>query len=408
MITFSNYSQNRKKRIQLLLGLSISLIAIYLAIDYHGPSRIDLHPDIAFGFQCLRAKELIVQEYDGSGNLWATRGMIIYKLEKGAEAFTKYAHVPTGFSIFWLRNFTILRRLTIRPECVEMVVTEKGDICALSAGRLWYLPHNGTKFRETLKLSHYGFGDQGARNNGIIDINDSTVFFGEYFGNLNRDQVRVFKSDNYCRNWWAVFRFQPGQIRHIHAIQKDPYTDKLWILTGDTNEESIMAWSDDEFDSIEILGQGSQLWRICQLVFTEDDIYWGTDTYSQKVSGIYRYNKETSVLEKLATTEGAVFFATRLANGTIVMTTNREGIPNESDNRTRLFVIDKNNKIITFECGTWKHNRKGFWFKFAMLRLQRNQDGQSLAITCLNQKEFPDGELIIISENELLKAVKSR
>lgn len=113
-------------------------------------------------------------------------------------------------------------------------------------------------------------------------------------------------------------------------------------------------------------------------------------------------------MEKLATTEGAVFFATRLANGTIVMTTNREGIPNESDNRTRLFVIDKNNKIITFECGTWKHNRKGFWFKFAMLRLQRNQDGQSLAITCLNQKEFPDGELIIISENELLKAVKSR
>jgi hypothetical protein len=43
-----------------------------------------------------------------------------------------------------------------------------------------------------------------------------------------------------------------------------------------------------------------------------------------------------------------------------------------------------------------------------MLRFQRDQGGSSLAITCLNQKEFPDGELLIISEDNLLKAVVKR
>jgi hypothetical protein len=384
------------------------LFAIYLTLDYFGPSEINLKPDTAFGFSCLRAKDLVVQEYDKNGDLWVTRGMILYKLKKDDNKFIRVAHVPTGLSIFWLRNFSILRRLTLRPECVEMVVTDKGDICALSAGRMWLLPTGRKKFKETLKLSHYGYGDQGIRNDGIIDINDSTVFFGEYFGNLSGDKVRVLKSKNNMSDWLEVFEFKPGQIQHIHAIQKDPYTEKLWILTGDKDEESMVAWSDNEFKSIVAIGNGNQLWRVCQLVFTEKEIYWGTDTYAGDFAGIYRWDKKTAEIEKLGKVSGRVFFATKLANGTIVMSTDREGSKDESDKLTRLFIIAEDNKIKSFDCGTWNHNKKGFWFKFAMLRFQRDQGGPALAITCLNQKELPDGELIIISEEELLAAAKAK
>jgi hypothetical protein len=34
-----------------------------------------------------------------------------------------------------------------------MTVSEKGDICALSAGKIWILPSGQKKFRETLQLS---------------------------------------------------------------------------------------------------------------------------------------------------------------------------------------------------------------------------------------------------------------
>jgi hypothetical protein len=398
-------------RKQLLLAITILillLVAVYLTIDYHGPSQISLKTDTIFGFSCLRAKDLVVQEYDKKGDLWATRGMIAYKLKKGDNKFSRVAHIPTGLSIFWLRNFSILRRLTLRPECVEMVVTDNEDICALSAGRIWHLLSGGKKFKETFKLSNYGFGNQGIRNDGIIDINDTIVFFGEYFKNLNRDNVRIFKSINNMSSWQEAYEFKARHIRHIHAIQKDPYTEKLWVLTGDEDEESMLAWSDDEFKSIVQIGHGSQLWRVCQLVFTEKEIYWGTDTYSDHEAGIYRLDKKTAELEKLKKLNGRIFFATKLANGTIVMSTDREGSEDELDKLTRLFIITEDNKITSFDCGTWNHNKKGFWFKYAMLRFQRNQGGPSLAVTCLNQKELPDGELIIISEETLLAAAKAR
>jgi len=406
-IAYNDHRYNKRLFLSVTILIAI-VVAIYLTLDYQGPSEISLKPDTAFGFSCLRAKDLVVQEYDTSENLWATRGMIVYKLKKSDNKFIRIAHIPTGLTIFWLRNFSILRRLTLRPECVEMVVTNNGDICALSAGRIWLLPSSRKKFKETLQLSHYGYGDQGIRNDGIIDINDSTVFFGEYFRNPKREKVRIFKSINNMSSWQEVYEFKLGHIHHIHAIQKDPYTEKLWVLTGDKDEESMIAWSNNEFKSIVQIGHGSQLWRVCQLIFTKEAVYWGTDTGSDDIAGIYRWDKKTEEIEKLKKIDGCFFFGTRLANGTIVMSTDREGTMNELDNRTRLFILTKENKITSFDCGTWNHNKKGFWFKFAQLRFQRNQGGPSLAITCLNQKELPDGELIIISEETLLAAAKAK
>jgi len=406
MIKGSQKAITKKIKLSVLFFVLIG-VAVYLILDYHGPYKINLRPDNVFGFSCLKAKDLVVQEYDKNGDLWATRGMIVYKLRRDDKKFKQIAHVPTGLSIFWLRNFSIVRKLTLRPECVELVTTDKGDICALSAGRIWTLPAGENKFKETMKLSHYGLGDQGIRNDGIIDINDSTVFWGEYFRNPDGNKVRIFKSTNNMSSWQEVYEFKPQHIRHIHAIQKDPYTGKLWVSTGDLNKGSMIAWSDNEFQTIEQIGQGSQIWRVCQLVFTEEAVYWGTDTDSDVVAGIYRWDKKTGKIEKLQKIEGIVFFGTRLANGTIVMSMNREGARNESDNRTRLLIITPDKKVKSFDCGTWNHNNKGFWFKFAMLRFQRNQGGASLAITCLNQKELPDGELIIISEESLLEAVKA-
>jgi hypothetical protein len=391
-----------------LLALFIAAGILYAIIDYLGPKEISIRQDVAFGMPCLRARELIVQEYDKGGNLWATRGMIVYLQKKGSEKFVRVAHVPTGPSLFWLRNFTIVRRITIRPECVEMVVTGKGDITALSAGRMWHLGSGKKNFEETLRLAHYGFGDQGIRNDGIVCIDDSTLYLGEYFQNPEKAKVRIFKSVNSGRSWRVAFEFQPGQIRHIHAVQQDTFSQVLWVCTGDRDEESSVIYSGDGFRSLDTLGQGSQQWRICQLVFTEDAVYWGTDTGEKEIAGIYRWNRKNKEIVKLSEIDGAMFFGTRLANGLIVMSTNREGGRSEKDDHTRIWIIMPENQTIPITGGTWRFKKPDFWSKFAQLRLQRNQGSTELAITCLNQREFPDGELIIISENTLLETVKSK
>ncbi len=394
---------NKKYVFITVLSLFVIGTGLYVTIDYTGPAVIKLKPDEAFGFSCLRARELIVQEYDTNGDLWASRGMIIYKLPEGEKRFYRVAHVPTGLSIYWLRNFTILRKLTVRPECIEMVTTGSGDICALSAGKLWHLPAGKKKFRETMRLSHYGFGDQGVRNDGILSTGDNTVFFGEYFQNAQRTEpVHILESTDGGRTWHTVYEFQAGHIRHIHALQNDPYTGYNWICVGDDNEEPMVGWSDDTYRTINPIGQGSQIWRVCQLVFTEEAIFWGTDNGIEEVAGIYRWKRKNSELLKVQEVDGAIFFGTRLSKGTMVFSTDREGFSNEKDDRTRMFILASDNRVHTVECGTWNHNKPGFRFKFAMLRFQRGQDAENLAITCLNQKEFPDGELLIIPEDTLL------
>ncbi len=401
----SKKQKSLKPFIKITSGVIIGTI-VYLIIDFIGPSTIRLKEKNVFDMPCLHAKDLVVQEYDSEGNLWATRGMIIYKLEEGSHEFKKVAHMPTGLNIYWLRNFTMFRRLTIRPECIEVVVTEKGNICGLSAGKMWFRKTAEKNFKEIFTLKNYGYGNRGIMHAGLIEINDTTVYFGEYFGNLSKKEVTIFKSVNHFNSFESIYKFNPSEIRHIHAIQQDPYTNKLWVCTGDLDEESMLAWSKDGFKSIHKLGEGSPIWRICQLVFTEDGIYWGTDSDSAERSGIYRWAKDSSTLELLQKVRGAIFFATRLADGTIVMSTDREGASNEIDLKTRLYVVSPNNEVSCIECGTWNRRSTVFGSPFAKLRFPRNQGGTSLAITCLNQKEIRDGDLIMIAKDTLLDVAR--
>ncbi len=379
---------------------------IYLAFDYIGPNWIGLKPGKTFNINGFRAKELIVQEFDNAGNLWATRGMIIYRLKSGENRFEKIGHVPIGFSLLWLNNFRFFRLLTNKPECIEMTLTGKGQICVLSGRYIWHSPDHGLNFHRAMRLDHYGFGiGRGILCNGLLSIKNNMVFFGEYFRNKDRSQVKIYRSHDGGLTWEVAYVFEPGRIKHIHALQEDPYTGKLWICTGDTNIESMIGWSDDNFENITLVGQGSQIWRSTQLVFTEEAVYWGTDSGSINVAGIYRLDRQTNALTKITDTQGAIMFGTRLSKGTVVFSSDREGFPNERDIKTRLFVLDRHDNISEIECGTWDSSKKGLRYRFATLRLLRTEGGNFLAVSVLNQKEVPYGELLLFPEDSLAPSV---
>ncbi|MCK5642242.1 MAG: exo-alpha-sialidase [Gammaproteobacteria bacterium] len=391
-----------KKKLFWIACIISAVFAVYLAWDYRGPLEIPLQSDNACGIPCLRAKDLLVQGHDIDGHLWATRGMVAYRLQEGESKFARQYHIPTGFSIFWLRNFSIVRRVTLRPECVELLPISEGEACAMSAGRMWYRPANGEDFEETLTLPHYGiFTGQGVRNDGLARLSDGTILFGEYFTNRDRTNVRIYSSEDNGRTWQVAYDFRPGQIRHVHAVQQDPYTGKVWICTGDHDHESTVAWSSDGCKTLNPIGQGSQIWRVCQLVFTKDALFWGTDTGRAAVSGIYRWDRTTHELTKLIDVPGEMFYATRLADGTIVMSTVCNGSKNEKDEKTRLWIVTHGENVTSIVCGKRASTRK-----FAKLRFQRDQGSASLYLTCLNQEEYNDGDLIVISEKVLRAAAE--
>jgi len=389
-----------KLRLFWILCVTILVGLAYLIGDYYGPREIPLHEDRVWGLPCLRAKDLLVQEYDPDGNIWATRGMVTYRLSPGESKFVRQYRIPTGLSVFWFRNFSIVRRLTLRPECAEVFPMPNGDVCAMSAGRMWHRPARGGDFEKTLTLRHYGIGvGQGIRNAGLARLEDGTIMFGEYFLNRHRrSNVRLYASCDSGRTWQVAREFRPGQIRHIHAVQQDPYTQKAWICTGDRDPEAMVAWTEDAGKTLNPIGQGSPVWRVCQLVFTKTAVFWGTDTGDSVVRGIYRWDRETGDMTKLVDVPGKIFYAIRLAKGTIIMST-VAGARDDKNETTQLWVIADGEKVAKILAGTRASERKK-----AKLRFQRDQGGVSLCLTCLNHKEFNDGDLIIIAEQALRTA----
>jgi hypothetical protein len=388
----------------IIIFITIFFIIVYLSFDYFGARRIPLKHGQVFGFACRRSKDLLIQEIDQFGNVWASRGMKIYLLKSGEDVFRKVAHVPSGFNFYWLRNFTFFRKLTLRPECIEFTVSDNGDISAFSSGRLWYLENGKSSFKEAIKMKNFGKGDQGLRNTGLLKSSSGKLFFGEYFRNKLRLPVKIFDSNNNGKTWEERYVFHSGEIRHLHAIQEDTYTKKLFFLSGDWDTESKIGFSDNEFKTVSILGEGSQTYRVCQLVFHRNSIYWGTDTSEKATSGIFKYDKKLKTIRKIGNVHGAVFFATRLDNGLIVMTTNRENNKLETDDYTRFYIINpETDQIKELIGGTWASKKPGFWFKYAQLRIQRYQGASFLAVSVMNQKEFSESEFFLIDSKEIYK-----
>jgi hypothetical protein len=395
-----------KQTLKYFVFIFFTFLTVYLILDYRGPNEIQLDKSAVFGFKALKAKDLMIQTSDDSGNIWASRGMVIYKLKKGEFVFKRIAHVPTGFSIFWFRNFSIVRRFTLRPECIEMVASSNGSICAMSAGKIWFKSFKSNDFISNHTINHYNKGNQGIFNNGILQKNDSTLFYGEYFRNEKFENVRIYESLDSGLTWHLQHDFAPNEIRHIHAIQKDPYTGDLWVCTGDNLQNSKIGYSSDNFKTINYIGTHSEKFTATQLVFTPEHVYWGADPFNLDDIGIFRWNRTTKVLDKMTSVRACFFYTTQLKNGTLIFTTDREATDFENDLYTRMVVIEKSGKIKEVKCGEWD-KRNGFFRQYAKLRLPRQQSNSPyLILSVLKHKNIEDSDLFLIDENELLKSNK--
>jgi len=378
---------------------------VYLSYDYYGPEVIELKKGTAFGVGCKKANDITIQSVNADGTAWASRGMLIYSKKKNENCFRRIAHVPTGFSFYWFRNFSFIRWLTQRPECIEFVVAKNGNISALSAGYMWYYKSETKSFSPSLQLSHYSMGNQGIFSNGLLQTESGTLFFGEYFKNENDTSVSIYISHNHGKTWEIKNQFPAHQIRHIHSIQEDPYSKKLWLTTGDEGSNYIY-WSNDEFSTLNPIGFGESYFTT-QLLFTKESIYWGSDTDSKTHSGIYRWSRKSASLDKVISFPSIFFFSNQLKNGTLVFSTSQENLDFEKDRLLRLFIKSPQGKWTSLTTGEWKKNSIPGLFQRGKTRFPReNYQSDVLYASFFKQKEFDDNELIIIQEKDLIEKLK--
>jgi hypothetical protein len=150
-----------------------------------------------------------------------------------------------------------------------------------------------------------------------VAVAGKSIYYGEYRSNPDRTPMRIWHSDDGGERWEAVWEFT--NVRHIHAVCHDRFTDTLWATTGDEDEEAGVWVSSDQFSSVGRVAGGSQQLRVVELVFTEDFVYFGSDTPREQ-NLLCRMARDGSSFERLCAVEGSVFYG-RSSNGRLYFST---------------------------------------------------------------------------------------
>ena len=151
----------------------------------------------------------------------------------------------------------------------------------------------------------------------ICDHNNK-IYFGDYRSNPNRNPVRLLELNPDTMIIKTIHSFEG--VRHIHGVFFDNHTDTFWITTGDTNSESIIWQANRSFKKFKRIVYGSQLNRAVQLLFTDDFIYYGTDTPEEE-NYLCRIDRNLNQVEKLQKVGSSVFWGCKVNSHLFFSTT---------------------------------------------------------------------------------------
>ncbi len=195
------------------------------------------------------------------------------------------------------------------------------------------------------------------------------VYYGEYCLNFHRrEPIGVFRSGDCGETYALMHEFPPGDVRHIHLIQWDPYSACLWLGTGDADEECRLYRSRDYGRTWILVGGGSQKWRAVGLCFTPNAVYWGTDAGSDTgltTNHLMRLDRQTTQPERLIEIQGPCHAITSLADGTLLAATGVERGVNEKDDRAHLWA--SRNGLDWEELMAWRKDLWHPWLQFGVV-----------------------------------------
>lgn len=186
-----------------------------------------------------------------------------------------------------------------------------------TAGRLLFVSSDGGTSWQTSRRLPSSSGLVGVLPTGVC-VHNGDIYLGEY--PLDNDVTpRVLRSTDAGRTWTTALEL--ADVRHVHSVQTDPYTDDLWITTGDTDLECrIGRFREGRF---EIVGSGDQRWRAVELVFTPSSIIWGMDCVYADRNHVFRLDRDelertNTGPESVVTVPNSVYFGASLTvNGTL-------------------------------------------------------------------------------------------
>lgn len=111
---------------------------------------------------------------------------------------------------------------------------------------------------------------------GIQGFEDG-IYFGEYFGNRQREPVHVYKRGQNA-SWCVIYSFAAGEINHIHGLVPDQARNCVWLLAGDFEHSASIWMVKNDFNDVQPILRGEQAYRACVAFPLEQGLLYATDT----------------------------------------------------------------------------------------------------------------------------------
>lgn len=232
---------------------------------------------------------------NSSRNQWFSDGYSLV-LANSNTSFPEYTfNVIDKYSIF--SRFKITRRL-LRAEITNLYTLPNDSILVVAKKGIFIGSNNRGAFLKVFPIT------RGSKPLNLCVLSNGHIYFGEYFQNMNKEAVHIYGSEDGGQTWRVVYTFESGNINHVHGLFFDKYTNRIWVLTGDRDNECIIGYTEDEFQTFNEVLRGGQEYRSCQLFFYKDFIVYATD--SQYIENEIRsINRETLEITSLAKIQGS-------------------------------------------------------------------------------------------------------
>ncbi|MEN8130907.1 MAG: hypothetical protein ABFS45_12085 [Pseudomonadota bacterium] len=254
----------------------------------------------------------------------------VFVLRNGLESVIELP--DNGYS--FPGRFRLFRRVLRLDKCNVLPVGEDlENLVIVRNGKVYYYDGHNKSLTETLSLRNC----RTVLHQSICVLDKKTIFLGEYGANISRAEVPVYRSVDGGKSWQIVFRFPAGKIRHVHGCYWDPFEEYLWILTGDFAGECYMLVVDRDFQNTTWLGDGTQMWRACNVFFEKDRVVWIMDSQLEDSHPVI-LDRVTKQTRKLAPFPGPVWYIKRLDDGYYLAGTACEVGPGVKDEYAHLLV----------------------------------------------------------------------
>ena len=249
-----------------------------------------------------------------------------YKIDKYSLDGKRLEHVGDVIDPKYakLAGCKLTRRL-MRAELTGLYELEDGSMIAIGKKGLFLREGSemkvpNSKFQVSKDFHKVFAMPRGSKPLNLCITRSGHIFFGEYFQNMEKVAVNVYGSMDGGQTWKVVYTFAEGNINHVHGLFLDPYTDRIWVLTGDRENECIIGWTDDEFKTLHEELRGGQEYRSCQLFFYKDFIVYATD--SQYIENeIRKIDRKTLEITTLAKVQGSAIKGGQCGDVAFISTT---------------------------------------------------------------------------------------